>query len=303
MTTILPQTTAEASPRFRDGSVKLLLLALALLLTACASSRRTEGPNLALAAGWHWEILPAGAFDLAVATAPRSAGETLVVYLEGDGLAYARPDQPASDPTPSDPVALRMALADPAGTPTAWVGRPCQYTLPDRARNCATPYWTDRRYAPEVVDSIGAALDQLKLRSGASRLVLIGYSGGGAIATILAARRNDVVRLVTVAANLDIAYWTEHQGLAPLTGSLDPARDAAPLLGTVEQLHFAGAEDRTVGADVVRSFISRLPPGSPARLIEVPHYSHSCCWARDWPSLAAMGEWASPAAHGGRAVP
>lgn len=271
--------------------MKFWLLALALLLTACASSRRAEGPNLARAAGWHWEILPAGMFDLAVATAPRSGGETLVVYLEGDGFAYVRPSQPSGDPTPTDPVALRMALADPTQAPTAWVARPCQYTLPDQGRNCATPYWTNHRYAPEVVDSVGTTLDQLKRRNGASRLVLIGYSGGGAIAAILAARRNDVAKLVTVAANLDVATWTERQGLSPLRGSLDPARDAAPMLGNVDQLHFAGADDRTVGPDVVRSFMRRLPPGSPARLVEVPRYSHSCCWAQDWASLAAQGGW------------
>ncbi len=267
--------------------MKGLVVALALLLAACGTaSRRAEGPDLARAAGWHWEVLAAGTFDVAVASAPRPQGRTLVVYLEGDGLAYVHPDQPALDPTPTDPVALRMALSDPSGLAVAWVARPCQYTLGDHGRNCRTATWTTARYAPEVVDSVGRAMDLLKGRSGAERLVLVGYSGGGAVAVLLAARRADVVKVVTVAADLDLAYWTGRQRLTPLTGSLDPANEAGRL-GAMPQVHFTGAEDDRVGTEVVRSYLLALPADTPARLIEVPRFTHGCCWARDWPSLAA----------------
>lgn len=255
----------------------------ALLLAACAA-RQSIAPDLARAAGWQWDILRAGRFDLAAASAPRAAAGTLVVYLEGDGLAYVHPRQPAADPTPDDPVALRLALADPRRTAIAWLARPCQYTLPDRGRNCTVAYWTTGRYAPEIIDSIGAGLDALKARSGATRLVLVGYSGGGAVAVLLAARRSDVAEIVTVVADLDLGYWTARDGLAPLTGSLDPAQ-AAAALGGVPQLHYTGGRDETVGTDVVRSYLRRLPPGTPARLIEVPEFSHHCCWARDWAAL------------------
>jgi pimeloyl-ACP methyl ester carboxylesterase len=63
----------------------------------------------------------------------------------------------------------------------------------------------------------------LKQRSGSTRLTLVGYSGGGTIAVLLAARRSDVAEVITVAANLDVGYWTQRDGLSPLTGSLDPA--------------------------------------------------------------------------------
>ena len=265
-------------------------LLLALLLASCASSRRAEGPDLAHAAGWRWDILPAGAFDLAVASSPRTGTPMLVAYLEGDGLAYATAHQPALDPTPTDPVALRMALADPTRSAVAWIGRPCQYTLPDHGRHCRTGYWTTARYAPEVVDSLGIALDALKRQSGATRLVLVGYSGGGALAVLLAAGRSDVAEVVTVVADLDLEYWPRRDGLAPLADSLDPAQ-AADRLGMLPQVHFTGARDRTVGTDVVRAYLSRLPPGTPARLVEVPGFTHACCWARDWPALAAGLGW------------
>lgn len=257
---------------------------LALLLAACASSRRTDGPDLARAAGWRWDIVPAGMFDVAVAASPRSIGESLTVYLEGDGFAYVTVSQPALDPTPTDPVALRLALADPVAEAVAWIGRPCQYTLPKHGRNCRVGYWTQERYALEVVDSVNVALDAVKQQTGARQLVLVGYSGGGAVAVLVAARRTDVARIVTVAANLDGGYWTRQKGVSPLTGSLDPAEVAAAV-AVIPQTHFMGGRDRVVGADVTRAFLRRLPPDAPARLREIPDFTHACCWAAEWADL------------------
>lgn len=257
---------------------------LCLIVAACSGLAERQGlaPRLAGAAGWTSETLTGGSFAMAAAVAPLRASPTLVVYLEGDGFAYVDRSRPASDPTPLDPTALRMALAHPDdGVNRAWLGRPCQYVMSTR---CGTTYWTDRRYAPEIVDGVSAAIDQLKARSHATRLVLVGYSGGGAIAALLAARRGDVARLVTVAADLDVGYWTARGTLTPLTGSLDPADHASALAG-VPQVHFTGGKDRVVGTDVARAYLARLPAGAPARLIEVPEFGHVCCWARDWPGL------------------
>lgn len=264
---------------------RLIVLSLALLVSACASSRQGTGPEAARAAGWEWNVLTARMFDLATATPPSRTGKTLRVYLEGDGLAYVTPSKPAIDPTPTDPVALKLALADPTAGPVAWLGRPCQYTLPAHGRTCRTAYWTTSRYAPEVTDSLSAALDQLKQQSHAERLILTGYSGGGALAVLLAARRDDVAQVITVAADLDLGYWTHRDGLSPLSGSLDPAQLPPETLARIPQLHFTGAKDRTVGTDVVQSYLKRLPPETPARLVEVPDFTHTCCWARDWADL------------------
>lgn len=261
------------------------VMLLGVLLVACAPSRQGAGPDLAGAAGWRWDILPAGAFDLAVASAPGGTGQVLTVYLEGDGFAYANARQPALDPTPTDPVSLKLALADRTTATVAWIGRPCQYTLPDHGRNCRTAIWTTSRYAPQVIDSMGMAVDELKRRSGSERVILVGYSGGGAIAMLLAVRRGDVAQVITVAANLDLEYWTRRDGLSPLAGSLDPARQSAETLGRIPQLHFTGGQDRTVGTDVVRSYLKRLPPPSPARLVEISGFTHSCCWTKEWSVL------------------
>lgn len=260
---------------------RLAALALLLLLGACA--RTADGPGIAAQGGWHWRTIPAGTFTLATASNPQASSDTLTVYIEGDGFAYVHADQPSNDPTPTDPVALRLAMADPAAAkhPVAWIARPCQYVM---SAACQTDYWTTGRFAPEAIDSLNQGVDALKAAAGAKRLYLVGYSGGGAVAVLLAARRQDVAGIVTVAGLLDVGYWTSRDGYTPLTG-LDPA-SVAGQLGHLPQVHFSGSDDHTVGTDVTQSFTARLPAGTPATIKEIPDFTHSCCWADHWPELA-----------------
>ena len=194
----------------------------------------------------------------------------------------------SDDPTPVDPLALRLALAGPQ-RPAAWLARPCQYAVPDHAHNCGPAMWTSRRYAPEVVESLDRAIDVLESAAGARRVVLVGYSGGGVMAALLAARRSDVAGFVTVAANLDLGYWVRRDGLAPLAGSLDPVAFAGKL-AMVPQVHFVGGRDQVVGADVVRAYVARLPALNRAAVVEIADYDHRCCWADNWPALLARPE-------------
>ena len=50
-------------------------------------------------------------------------------------------------------------------------------------------------------------------------VVLIGYSGGGTLAWLMASRIPETTRVVTIAANLDIDEWTRIHGDSPLSGS------------------------------------------------------------------------------------
>lgn len=155
-----------------------------------------------------------------------------------------------------------------------YLARPCQYGA---MRHCEQKYWTVARYAPEILEAIGDAIDQLKRKTGATHLVLVGYSGGGAIAVLEAARRDDVSRIITIAANLDLGFWTSHYGLSPLSQSLDPAF-VAKAVSNIPQTHYTGEKDDTVGTNVVKSFVSKMPEGSPVQVIEIPNFTHNCCW-------------------------
>jgi predicted esterase len=262
----------------------LFWIMLSVLGTEPAAARMS-GPDLARKSGWQWKVIQAGAFDLATAQRPAIIqSDVLTVYIEGDGFAYAAPGRRSMDPTPTDPLALRLALQHPGKGAVAWLGRPCQYG--PRSRNCQSDYWSVARYAPEVVSSASAALDQLMADTqGAKRLILVGYSGGGALAALIAQRRDDVAALVTVAANLDLGAWVRARGLSPLSRSLDPAMGAAKL-SRLPQVHFVGTNDRVVDEPITRAFIAQMASDAPVTMAVIIGQDHSCCWAKQWPELS-----------------
>ncbi|MGI4938723.1 MAG: hypothetical protein ACRYF5_18555 [Janthinobacterium lividum] len=152
-------------------------------LPGCAGlqARQQLFAELSSAAGWHTGIVRTPAFDIAVAM-PAPGGKRsaqLTIYLEGDGRAYLDAAQASMDPTPSDPLGLRLALADDTGLAVAYLARPCQYTMPAHGHGCNQAYWTSARYAEPVIEALDLAIDDLKRRAGAVRIVLVGYSGGG----------------------------------------------------------------------------------------------------------------------------
>lgn len=267
-----------------------LLLAplLAALLAACASSsiqeRRAAAGQVAHEAGWQRLDLDAGSFVLAAFVPPGLAqADTLTVYIEGDGAAWVDAGTPSFDPTPRDPLALRLAVRDPRRQ-AVYLARPCQYVEGENRRHCAARYWTGGRFAPEVIAASNQAVEQLKTRYGAARIELVGYSGGGAVAALVAARRDDVARLVTVAGNLDTEAWTQGLHLSPLRGSLNPA-DASQALAAIPQQHYVGADDPVMPPRFARSYSRRFPAGRQPEIIVVPGFDHRCCWEGKWPSL------------------
>lgn len=270
------------------------VLCLLLMLGGCASPTAMErGQRMdeqATAQGWDKLPLRSGRWVL-TAYAPgvqHEAGETgvaLTLYIEGDGFAWRTGTQPSDNPTPHNPVALALALQHHKGA-VAYLARPCQNVQESDWGDCTEADWTRGRYAPAVLAAMDAAVTQLKNRAQAKDLVLVGYSGGGVMAALLAAGRKDVVRLVTVASNLDTAAWTRAHGLLPLSDSLNPA-DAWDALQDVPQLHFVGDEDAVVGIDVLHAYAQRFPAGKRPGLRLVQGADHNCCWAQLWPALSA----------------
>ena len=277
--------------RLRLASIALLTAVLAVLLAACGhggAERDATAAGIARAAGL--EAVPAsgasraGGFDLQVYRRDDGKPGPLFVYIEGDGLAYLDARTPSSDPTPADPVALRLAAADP-GPSVVYLGRPCQFA-PGRADpRCGVRAWTTGRFGADVVASMADAVERERARVPQRPLVLVGYSGGGVIAALVAARRSDVALLVTVAAPLDVADWTRRMGVSPLDGSLAPL-DQAARLSQVRLVAFAGQQDKAVPVATIASAVDRLGPS--AELVVVPDFDHRCCWARDWRRLRAL---------------
>lgn len=213
-------------------------------------------------------------------TAPGADNARVTVYVESDGAPWRFPDEPPSDPTPVKPLVLRMAIADPSPA-AAYLGRPCQYLREADLRNCDPELWMGGRFRDEAVAAMSLAVDQIKRIYGAAEVNLVGYSGGGAMAALIAARRSDVSCLVTVAAPLDTRAWTDAIGVSPLSLSLNPA-DEADRLRNVRQTHFRGARDKLVPPATSRRFLERV---TGATVIDKETFDHRCCWADEWMDL------------------
>jgi hypothetical protein len=215
------------------------------------------------------------------------------VYVEGDGYAWATPTDPSNDPTPINPLALRLAAIDDAPN-VLYLARPCQFRPAGMRDSCEPSFWTSRRFAEEVVAALDGAIDRALPPAAPPpepqdpppqrRLTLIGYSGGGGIAVLLAARRTDVAAVVSVAGNIAHGVWTSHHKVSPLRGSLDPI-DSAGRLASMPQLHLVGAKDRIVPRLVADTFVRRSPPGNCIRVLSIGDASHDEGWLENWPAL------------------
>jgi pimeloyl-ACP methyl ester carboxylesterase len=256
---------------------KLLLVGFATLLAACSTpAQRAE--ERATRLGFSRQLVPGAAFAHVVYHRPDDAtGPALHVYLEGDASPRRAMRYRPPDPTPRDPLMLHLMALDPA--PSVYLGRPCQHGAPP----CDPRHWTVGRFGDAVVTSLVHAVRSVERRRGASSLVLIGYSGGGALAMLMAERLPETRALVTVAGNLAVEAWAAHHGYAPLSSSLDPAR--RPALGPdLIQLHAVGGRDRRVPHALTRDVIARQ---GGAKTLLFPDRDHSCCWVSAWPSILA----------------
>lgn len=249
---------------------------MAALLAACATPvQRVD--RIAAAAGMERSVIDGERYQHVVfVRGGPFTGRVVHVYLEGDGTPYLDRTTVAADPTPRNPLMLRLMADDPA--PAVYVGRPCYYELVT-APGCGPLQWTLRRYSPEIVDSMQRAI--ARATDGAAALEIYGYSGGAALAVALARRLDGVVRVVTLAGNLDPNAWTALHGYTPLEALVDPL-EGGPLPQRIRQLHVAGALDRNVPPALIQDASRRLG-ASDVRVL--PGADHSCCWREAWPAL------------------
>jgi len=199
----------------------------------------------------------------------------LHVYIDGDGTPWERNRWIADDPTARNPLILRLMKQDTESS--ILLGRPCYYGL-SYTSMCDNKFWTSHRYSKQVVDSMVQALNNWLDQYDYKEIVIIGYSGGGAIALLMADKIKQLSTVVTVSANLDVTQWSEFHGYSPLKQSLNPA-DQAELNATIKQVHFAGKEDEIVPAFIIKEYAEKQ---SNAKYYEFPGKDHACCWDEDW---------------------
>ena len=258
------------------------MVVVAALLAACATpadrfDRRANALGFSAiglqGTGFRHVAYTAGMFE---------RSDTLHVYVEHDGTPWLDFTHPAPDPTPRTPLALEL-MAEDSG-PRLFLGRPCYFARVEETQSdsiCTPLLWTHQRYSPQIIASMVAALRRFLTLHPFRRVVLIGYSGGGTLAWLMAAHVPETTAIVTVAANLDTDEWTRIHDYSPLAGSLNPAL-TPPLPPTIREFHYVGGRDRNVPPSVVQSFARRHPG---ARVIELADFDHECCWIERWPKL------------------
>jgi hypothetical protein len=199
------------------------------------------------------------------------------VYIEGDGLSWITSSTISSNPTPINPLALKLATKDTHKC-VIYLARPCQYI---NTKNCNYKYWTSARFAPEVIETYMKILDKIKKEHNNKRFTLFGFSGGGAIATILAAKRDDLKLLVTISGNLDIQKWCKIHHISKLRDSLNPS-DFIDYLQNKKQIHLIGDNDRNTGKKVFFSFYNRFRNKNIVKYKIFPNFTHSNGWYENW---------------------
>jgi pimeloyl-ACP methyl ester carboxylesterase len=250
---------------------------LAVLCQACSVQRSGMHAESTQLAGALTEVVSGAGFQhrLHINRQAIENGEApVLVFIEGDGTPWTHGGRrAASDPTSRHPLALQLFSA--TGHPAWYISRPCYDGL--RSAGCTPELWTSGRYSEGVVTSLAAALNTQLHRDHNRKAILIGHSGGGALAVLLARRVNNTLGIISIGANLDTAAWTGRHGYLPLTGSLNPADQ--PVLQGVIHVLLSGLRDRNVPLATVSRYLER----NPATIVTTyPRFDHGCCWTREW---------------------
>ena len=279
---------SKIKPMLTRAKTFYFVLIMVLLNQGCiniptVAERLEQADQLTLEKNWRRAVFKGETFDLVSYSAVPTKTRVLTVYIEGDGFAWLTSSKPSLNPTPLHPVGLKLAISQQTGE-AAYLARPCQFTKTISWRGCQTAFWTNKRFSEEVIADTNTALSSLKLAFAASELRLVGYSGGAAVALLLAARRDDVKTVITVAGNLNHQAWTSLKKLAPLDGSLNPI-DYLNKLHLIKQIHFVGENDTIIPKVLAADFSQLFSDDVDIKVIVVPNLDHSCCWHTEWPQL------------------
>lgn len=197
----------------------------------------------------------------------------LKIFIEGDGFAWVDRYTISNNPTPIEPVALKLAIQNHSQN-KAYISRPCQYITTDI---CDDKYWSDKRFSHEVIKSVNEVVSNLKSKTQAKKIELVGFSGGAAVAILVASRRDDISKIKTIAGNLDHKLLHKLHKIAPMQGSLN-AIDVVNKISHIPQIHYVGQDDKVVSKDIAYSFKNKAKNSDNIKVVVVPNTTHTKGW-------------------------
>ena len=259
---------------------------LSISLAVYAKTKENEIQSLAGKNGFTLQEVDVG--DFVITTYQKIQHPELkefVFYIEGDGKAFAN-GFPTKDPTPLNQLLFKLATFDSRSN-IIYLARPCQYT--DKAKNtkCNNSfYWASGRMGEEVVKATNSAITNI---SKTGKYNIVGYSGGGGMAILVASMNNTkVLSIVTIAGNLDVAKFKELHSIKPYFGpwvtyiddSLNPL-DYTDAIRNIPQIHFSGKNDEIVSPIIADNFVKKCNSNLVKQII-VPKTDHVTGWEKVW---------------------
>ncbi|NOY67123.1 MAG: alpha/beta hydrolase [Gammaproteobacteria bacterium] len=276
------------SPRFHSekpftlcstNTLRLIFLSLITLLQGCSQSSPEIFYRTAQQMGLQRHVIEGKGFPLVYYSKGSIAqNRHLHLYLGGDGLPWKNIITYSEDPTPRNPLVLKLMKQD--NNPGIYLGRPC-YQGFSRRTPCNYRYWTSARYSTEVIDAMTQAVKKIIKIYHIQSITVIGYSGGGTIALLISNSIPEIKMVITIAGNLDTDAWTKYHYYSALSESLNPALQQ-PLLPQIRQIHLQGKLDKNIPAKLSARFLKRQ---TNALTLKYPSADHACCWHQYWPKV------------------
>lgn len=303
-------------PAYAGMTIRIILkravVFTALFLFGCSSDqlRINKAFDLAQHANLTPSVINTSHFPIQIFTQNQNTKHA-IIYLEGDGLVINKYGDVAMNPTPTDPMALRLASVDTRPLTKIVVNRPFHYVISchtecsrikcpglkvsaSRSRNKAgmtlfrngnaSKYWTTARYAPEVIQSIDETIKQCQQQFHFETIEFVAYSGGASVALLLTPYFENITRIISFAGNLDHKNWTSYHDTQPLFESLDPMENKE-FIRKIPQLHFVGSSDDNTTTELAKAYKQKIDSDK-ISIIVIKGFDHDSNWPSVWQEWA-----------------
>lgn len=252
------------------------LFSAVLLLAGCATYQHIDVPP-----AFRSQRIDTGDFVISAWVKEQNPSAPVKIYIEGDGGSFDAYGQPTRDPTPRGILVRDLAFRD-YNPNVVYLARPCQF---NKEGICRQKYWTTARFAPEVIDAMYLAVKQV---AKGREIILIGFSGGGQVAGLIAATKPDlyIKKVITLGGNLDHRTWTAYHNVPELSESLS-LTDYLDTFCAIPQRHYVGQQDTVIPPTLMIKSLKQCYVHATDVFSVVGDASHDKGWESIYPAIWA----------------